>query len=83
MFLKISQNSQENTYVGGPFFNKVADLRLQTGASDSDTGVFCCRCFPVNFAKFVRSIFLQNTSGQLLLDYERLDLSKFQYAVSC
>ena len=25
------------------------------------------RCFPVNFAKFVRTPFLQNTSGQLLL----------------
>ena len=26
------------------------------------------RCFPVNFAKFLRSPFLQNTSGQLLLN---------------
>ena len=25
------------------------------------------RCFPVNFAKFLRASFLQNTSGQLLL----------------
>ena len=25
------------------------------------------RCFPVNFAKFLRTSFLQNTSGQLLL----------------
>ena len=25
------------------------------------------RCFPVNFAKFLRGSFLQNTSGQLLL----------------
>ena len=26
------------------------------------------RCFPVKFAKFLRTLFLQNTSGQLLLD---------------
>ena len=26
------------------------------------------RCFPMNFAKFLRNSFLQNTSGQLLLD---------------
>ena len=45
-------------------------------------GVFCkkrpatllkerlwCRCFPVNFAKFLRSLFLQKTSGRLLLKY--------------
>ena len=35
------------------FFNKVADLRH--------------RCFPVNFVKFLRRTFLQNTSRQLLL----------------
>ena len=34
------------------FFNKVAGLRH--------------RCFPVNFAKFLRTHFLQNTSGWLL-----------------
>ena len=27
------------------------------------------RCFPVNFAKFLRTPFLQNTSGSLLLNY--------------
>ena len=27
------------------------------------------RCFPVNFAKFLRTRFLQNTSGRLLLDF--------------
>ena len=26
-------------------------------------------CFPVNFAKFLRTSFLQKTSGQLLLDF--------------
>ena len=34
------------------------------------------RCFPVNFAKFLRTPFLQNTSGRLLLNLTkaRLDL---------
>ena len=27
------------------------------------------RCFPMNFAKFLRTSFLQKTSGQLLLDF--------------
>ena len=54
MFLKISQNSQENTYVS-LFLNRVAGQRLWH------------RYFPVNFAKFLRTPFLQNTSGRLLL----------------
>ena len=29
------------------------------------------RCFPVNFAKFLRTPFLQNTSGRLLLDVNK------------
>ena len=29
-------------------------------------------CFPVNFVKFLRTLFLQNTSGRLLLDIEVL-----------
>ena len=29
---------------------------------------FWYRCFPVNFAKFIRTPFLQNTSGRLLLN---------------
>ena len=28
------------------------------------------RCFPVNFVKFIRAPFLQNTSGRLLLHHE-------------
>ena len=31
------------------------------------TKSLCRRCFPVNFAKFLRTPFLQNTSGRLLL----------------
>ena len=38
--------------------------------------IFCClkkkrlwhKCFPVNFAKFLKKLVLQNTSGRLLLD---------------
>ena len=41
------------------FFNKVADLRSATLLKKS----LWYRCFPVNFAKFLRTPFLQNTSG--------------------
>ena len=44
------------------FFKKVAGLRPSTLLKrDPD------KCFPVNFAKFLRTLFLKNTSGQLLL----------------
>ena len=42
---------------------KTAGLRLATLLKKS----LWHRCFPVNFAKFLRIPFLQNTSGQLLL----------------
>ena len=65
MFLEISQNSQENTRPKAYNFIK---KRLWH------------RCFPVNFAKFLRTSFLQNTSGRLLLC-----VSAFAYlrATSC
>ena len=44
VFLEISQNSQENTCARASFFNKVA-------------GGAWHRCFPVNFAKFLRTAF--------------------------
>ena len=40
------------------FFHKVATLLKK---------ILWHRCFPVNFAKFLRTPFLQNTSGRLLL----------------
>ena len=46
LFLEISQNSQERTCARVSFFNKVAELRLWH------------RCFPMNFAKFLRTSFL-------------------------
>ena len=50
--LKISQNSQENTCARPATLSK---KRLWH------------KCFPVNFAKFQRTIFLLNTSGRLFL----------------
>ena len=59
MFFKISQNFLCQSL----FFNKVADLRPATLLKKR----LWHRCFPVNFAKFGRTPFLQNSSGWLLL----------------
>ena len=48
----------------GLFFNKVAGLRSATLLKKR----LGHRCFPVNFTKFLRIPFLQNTSGRLLLE---------------
>ena len=53
--LEILQNSQETT---------VPELRPATLLKKR----LWHRCFSVNFAKFLRTRFLQNTSGRLLLD---------------
>ena len=45
------------------FFNKVAGLRLATLLKKK----LWHRCVPVSFTKFLRTPFLQNTSGRLLL----------------
>ena len=45
------------------FFNKVAGLRPATLLKKS----LWHRCFPLNFVKFLRTPFLQNTSGRVLL----------------
>ena len=37
------------------------------------------RCFPVNFVKFLRTPFLQNTSHRLLLSLERKDQGLLQF----
>ena len=46
-----------------PFFNKVAAnfIKKETLA----------QVFPVNFVKFLRTPFLQNTSGRLPLDFRK------------
>ena len=59
MFLEIWQNSQENTCARVSIIIKILIKRLWN------------RCFPVKFAKFLRTRFLQNTSGRLLLDIWR------------
>ena len=65
VFFKISQNSQENICAKVSFILK---RRLWH------------RCFPVNFAKVLRTPFLQNTSGQLLLFIQMCkDLLSFRW----
>ena len=44
------------------FFNKVADIRPATLLKKR----LWHRCFPVSFAKFLKTLFLQNTSGGCL-----------------
>ena len=53
-----------NTCAVVSFFNKVAGMRPATLLKKR----LRHRCFPVNFAKFLRTSFLKNTSGRLLLD---------------
>ena len=55
MFLETLQNEQENTCTS-LYCNKVTGLRPFNFQ-------LWHRCFPVNFAKFQRKPFLQNTSG--------------------
>ena len=50
----------------GLFFDKVAGLRPATLLKKRRWR----RCFPVKSAKFLRTHFLQNTSGRLLLEEE-------------
>ena len=53
VFLEISENSKENTNASAQSSNFIKK-RLWY------------KCFPVNFLKFLRKPFLQNTSGRLL-----------------
>ena len=62
----------------GLFFNKAAGLRPATLSKKK----LWYRCLPVNFAELLRIPFLQNTSGQLLLCFERAQIfhiSHFTY----
>ena len=59
------------------FFNKVVGLRLATLLKKR----LWHRCFPLNFAKFLRISFLQDTSGRLLLVYVSLySVHRWKYA---
>ena len=67
MFLEISQNSQENKHMcQSLFFNKVAGLRPATLLKNR----LWHWCFPVNFAKFLRTPFLEEHLRWLLLFLE-------------
>ena len=65
VFLKILHNSQENTCARVSFLKK-----LQAEACVFIKKRLWHRCFRVNFTKFLRTPFLQNTSERLLLKLE-------------
>ena len=51
-----------------PIFDKIAGLRPATLLKMR----LRYKCFPVNFTKFLRTTFLQNTLGRLLLEGDHL-----------
>ena len=61
--LEIWQNSQENTCARVSYLIKLQTPRAATLLKKR----LWHRCFPVNFAKFLRTSFLQSTYGRLLL----------------
>ena len=63
VFLEVSQNSQENTCARVSFFDKLADLRPAILLINR----LWRRFFPVNFAKFLRTLFLTEHLRWLLL----------------
>ena len=68
VFLKVSQNPQQNTSAR-VCFNKVVGLRPAILIKKR----LWHRCFPVNFVKFFGILFLQNISGWLLLFIKKID----------
>ena len=70
MFLEISQNSQENTCARVSFLIKLRATLLKKRLWH--------RCFPLNFAKFLRTLFLTEHLRWLLL-YQTLDEEKMIY----
>ena len=65
LLLEILQNSRENTCARVSFLIKLQAALQLYQKRDSGTGVF-----PMNFAKFLRHLFLQSTSGWLLPKYK-------------
>ena len=59
VFLEISQNSQEDTCARVSFLIKLRSATLSKKR-------LWHRCFYLNFAKFLRTPYMQNTSGRLL-----------------
>ena len=66
VLLEISQNSQENTCDGVSFLIKLQALGLRPAATLLKKRLWH-RCFPVNFAKFIRAPFLTEHLWWLLL----------------
>ena len=58
VFLEVSQNSQENTCVRDSFL-----IKLQTWPATLLKKGLWHKCFPVNFARFLSTPFLQNSPG--------------------
>ena len=58
VFLEISRNSQENTCTRVSFL-----IKLKAPAALLKKRLWQ-KCFPVNFVKFLRTLFLQNNSGR-------------------
>ena len=75
VLLVISQNSQKSSCVRVSFLIKLAASGLNFIKK-----ILWHRCFPVNFAKSIRILFLQNTSGWLLLalDVKKVDRKKIK-----
>ena len=71
MFLEISQNSQENTRARVSFL-----VKLQARSAALLKKILWHRCFPVNFAKFLRKHFLTEHLWWLLLKvYSKVPLA--------
>ena len=62
IFLKNSQNSQENTFARVSFL-----VKMQAWPETLLKKRFWLRYFPASFAKFLRTPFLKNSPGRLLL----------------
>ena len=63
VFLENLQNSQESTYAR-VFLTKIVDRKPATLLKTR----LWHMCFLVNFVKFLRTTFFENTSGRLLLN---------------
>ena len=75
MLLEIFQDSQENTCARDSFFNKVAGLSPATLLKKS----LWHRCFPVNFAKFLRTHFFTEHLRWLLLNELSVGLGRWWF----
>ena len=65
VFLEIFQNSQENTFTRDSFLTK-----LQAWGTDEKKRSLWHRCFPMNFAKFLRTPFFAEHLRWLLLNMD-------------